>query len=39
VGARKTEQALENAKAGSIYLAPGDIKKMSRDADALGKPA
>jgi len=39
VGARKTEQALENAKAGSIDLAPEDIEKMSRDADALGKPA
>lgn len=34
-GARKTEQVLENAKAGSLALEQADLDRMTRDADTL----
>jgi methylglyoxal reductase len=39
VGARRTDQAIENARAGAIDLAREDILRMTRDAEALGEPA
>lgn len=34
-GARKTEQVLENAKAGSLTLEQADLDRMTREADVL----
>lgn len=37
-GARHVEQAKENAAAGKLQLAPGDIQQMRRDVEALSEP-
>ena len=37
-GARTAEQARHNAAAGDITLEAGDLKRMRKDAQALGKP-
>ena len=39
VGARRPEQAQENARAADLALDPDDIARMRRDAIALGEPA
>jgi methylglyoxal reductase len=39
VGARNTEQALENAAAAEVELSPADCERMSKDLDGLGAPA
>ena len=39
VGARRPEQAHENARAADLVLDPDDIARMRRDAIALGEPA
>jgi methylglyoxal reductase len=38
VGARKVRHAKENAAAGELTLDPQDLKRMRRDAEALGEP-
>jgi methylglyoxal reductase len=38
VGARNTEQATDNAAAGSLELAPEDVTRMRGDVLALGEP-
>jgi methylglyoxal reductase len=38
VGARRTDQALENAAAGGLTLEEGDLERIRRDAEALGTP-
>lgn len=38
-GARRTDQALENAKAGELELEEADLKRMRDDVLALGEPA
>lgn len=37
-GARRVEQAKENAAAGNLQLAPEDIQQKRRDVEALGEP-
>jgi methylglyoxal reductase len=39
VGARRKDQAVENARGGEIELDPKDIQRMSQDVGRLGKPA
>ena len=39
VGSRKEKHAAENGKAGELVLEKGDIERMRRDVEALGKPA
>jgi methylglyoxal reductase len=38
VGARKPEQAIENAAAGDLVLAASDLARMRRDVESLGHP-
>lgn len=37
-GARRVEQAKENAEVGNLQLAPEDIQRMRREVEALGEP-
>lgn len=37
-GARRVEQAVENAAAGRLQLAPEDIQQIRREVEALGEP-
>ena len=38
IGARNVAQAIENARAGELQLAPTDLARMRRDTLALGEP-
>ena len=38
-GARRVEQAMENARGGELKLDPADAQRMRRDVIALGQPA
>jgi methylglyoxal reductase len=38
-GARRSQQALENAAAGEIVLAPEDLQTMCQDVESLGQPS